>query len=184
MIYKRIRASFADAKKDFYRNLYVRPDVTLEELGLILCSALSTEFAHTFFFTEKGNMIDGQTMKETLLSDMGRKFAFVYDPGEDWEFSITVSPSEYELDETAKALFIGGKGQGVWEDNKISLLKYLAGEINPDSKRSSEKKGYSLPWNFSYAPYGFFSCPLDKKAEKKALGDFVEKYLEPIKEKM
>lgn len=182
MNYKRIRASFTEAKKEFYRNLYVREDVSINELGLILCCALSTEFTHTFCF------IDGKTFykmnsdeaESTAVSDLSRKFRFIYDMGEEWEFSCTISPTDYTLENTDKAVFIGGKGQGIWEDNKVSLLKYLNGEINPRSKKDNEEEGYFLPWNFSYAPYGFFSYPLDKNAEKKALETFVNEYLDKI----
>ena len=182
MNYKRLRISFNDAKKEFYRNLYIREDVNLAELGYILCAALSTEFSHMFGFKTKDGFIDmeDKALFEKTVGSIEKKFTFIYDFGEDWAFTCTISPSDYELDETSKALFIGGKGQGVWEDNKASLLMYLEGKINPRAKKDNPEKGYFLPSNFAYAPYGFFSYPLDKKAEKEAMKDFSDNYLDRI----
>ena len=53
MIYRKIKASLLEAPDRFYRGLQVREDVNLEELGVILGTALGAEFEHMFMFSQR-----------------------------------------------------------------------------------------------------------------------------------
>lgn len=170
MIYKKIELEFEQAKTRLTRTLLVRENVNLVILGCIFCEALKTKFEHNFLFIKNGihyspdafvyeGIDDGikeVPMKKYKLKDLGRKFVFLYDTGENWTFDCKVYQKEENIKGRKLAYLLDGKGQGIWEDNIGSLMAYINGKISPDSDEEDERIGYSLPWNFNNVKYGDF----------------------------
>jgi len=180
MIYKKVKLEFDEAKERLSRTLLIKENTNLVILGAIFCSALRTEFEHCFYF-EKGKthyspdvflaegsmgMIKEVPMKKYKLKDMGMSFKFIYDTGENWEFNCKVSNKDVEVNGKQPAYLIDGKGQGVWEDNKGTLMAYIVGEIDPESNINDEEKGFHLPWNFNNSKYGDFDYYNKKEASE------------------
>jgi len=170
MIYKKVKLEFEEAKERLSRTLLIKENTNLVILGAIFCTALRTEFEHNFYFIKNKmnyspdvfvfegpiDSIKEVPMKKYKLKDMGTSFKFVYDTGENWKFNCKVLKNDIEMKGNKPAYLIDGKGQGIWEDNKYSLMAYIDGEIKPESNKEDERKGYCLPWNFNNTRYGDF----------------------------
>lgn len=170
MIYKKVKLEFDEAKERLSRTLLVKENTNLVVLGAIFCTALRTEFEHCFYFEKNkthyspdvfiaeglSDIFPEVPMKKYKFKDMGTSFKFIYDTGEDWIFNCKVFKKDVEVKGNKIAYLLDGKGQGVWEDNKGSLMAYIDGEIKPESNKEDERKGYYLPWNFNNTRYGDF----------------------------
>lgn len=169
MEYKRIKIEFTEAKDRFFRTILVQEDTNLVILGCIFCQVLGSAFEHNFVF-KKGKvqyspdvfLLDGPDdlfeeypMKEHNLNELGKGFKFLYDTGAYWLFDCKVEGSE-SIESNKLAYLIDGKGQGIWEDNKQSLMEYLEGKVDANSDEEDETRGLYLPWNFDDEKYGDF----------------------------
>ncbi len=182
MKYFRIRASLREAGDRFYRIVAVREDADLEELGIVLCTALGSEFEHIFMFRSgrtafvDGSWADGpgyEEMSESHIEDLGNSFTFIYDTGEDWIFDCEVDDELFEKSGKKLAYLIDGRGQGIWEDNKDSLIRYLEGEIDPDMDHEDEEKGIFFPWNHEIERFSDFDEDFDLDLEQEDFDQFV-----------
>lgn len=170
MKYKRIKISLKEYPNRLTRTILVNEDTNLVILGCIFCDAFRSEFEHNFLFIKDkthyspdvfinegtNDLIQEVPMKKYALKDLGDKFTFIYDTGENWEFDCKVSDKDEVVNGNKLAYLLDGEGQGIWEDNRSSLEAYLNGEIEPESNEEDEEKGLSLPWNFENSSYGDF----------------------------
>ncbi|MBQ6333566.1 MAG: hypothetical protein IJI46_00630 [Erysipelotrichaceae bacterium] len=176
MKYLKVKASLKEAPKRFYRVVAIREDADLFETGVILGNALNCEFEHLFMF-RKGQVsytdgswgYDGHfyfNMNECTLKDLGDKFTFIYDFGDDWEFDCKVYSKAIEKDSDEIAILLDGKGQGIWEDQKWVLMRYLDGELDPDLDEENEDEGICFPWNFEIEKLSDFDTEYDLEFEQ------------------
>ena len=179
MIYRIISVRSTDAPKRFYRKLLVREDLGLEELGCVILTSLRGTYSHYFLFRSGDKyyapdaFLDNfrdfyEPMKSHTLDDLGEDFVFEYDTGDGWEFRCHVYKKTVEKDGDFPGYFVDGAGQGIWEDNRWSLLAYLDGEISGELHTDDEGTGYRLPWNFDNKSFSDFDAPLNIEEEKKA----------------
>ena len=194
MIYKKVELEFDEAKERFSRTLLIKENTNLVILGAIFCTALRTEFEHCFVFKKSktyyspdiflaegiSDIFEEVPMKNYKLKDLGSSFKFIYDTGEDWTFDCKVFKKDVEIKGNKLAYLIDGKGQGVWEDDKGSLIAYIDGRINPESNKEDESKGYYFPWNFNNTKYGdfdYYDIEKEKEFFDSHLIESINKYL-------
>lgn len=195
MKYKKIEIVFDEAKDRFTRTLLVKENTNLVILGCIFCTALKTQFEHNFTFIKNKveylpdafiaeGVYDKEkevAMKKYNLKHLGNKFQFLYDTGDYWLFNCKVTDSNKEPNGNKLAYLIDGKGQGVWEDNKYSLMSYIEGEIGPEFKQEDEDLGYCLPWNFDnnqYSDFDYFDIEEEKEIFDETLIKNINLYLD------
>lgn len=179
MNYKTIKMEYHYKKDRFNRTIMVREDINLIELGCVMCTALRTEFEHNFLFRSNKkeylpdcflqDYIDEKhefPMKFYSLKDLGDKFVFTYDTGDNWTFDCKVLKKEKTVVGAEFGYLVDGKGQGIWEDNACSLLMYLDGEVDPNSNEEDEERGLYLPWNFEIEKYSDFDTVFNIAEEK------------------
>lgn len=172
MEYVKIRVSSLDCPKRFYRVMYVRIDLSLQELGNAILSSLRCEFEHMFYFKDRDReYVDGDFIgdyslnncevdyNEYTLDDINYynnyTFKLIYDSGDDWQFKIKVFDEIIMLDETCLAITIQAKGDRLWEDHRYDFLRYINGE-----------KVEYRPWNI---PEGKDVTSFDDKIDLDAL---------------
>lgn len=195
MNYKKVKMEYQYGKGRFNRTLLVREDINLIELGCAMCTAVRAEFEHCFLF------LKGKTefcpdvfledswggrnelpMKKYSLSDLGDKFSFWYDTGDDWLFHCKVYKKETELEGDNLAYLVDGVGQGIWEDNAWTLDRYLNGELDPECDEEDEEQGIYFPWNFEIEKLSDFDTAFNIEEEKEMFDDMlnvnIEQYLE------
>ena len=161
MKYTKIRVEFKEFPKRLYREMYVRSDISLYNLGVcILCSVKAT-FEHYFLFQDsvrdyvpkdfeelykKQVYMTNYHLKDVCLNNK-KQFFLVYDTGDYYEFTITVL-EEVELEKKRKLSFIiSGAGDRIWEDNIYTLYAYLNGKLKDELTEEDVENGYSMPWN-------------------------------------
>ena len=159
MIYRRIKASFTYAKDKLWRSLYVREDITLEELGCVLCVSLRSALEYSFLFlTEERRYVPESfgelsktrlPMRDHTLADLGEEFEFEYDTGDGWNFFCKVYKRTKEIDSGKLAFFDGGEGLGIWEDGISSFSMLVSGQVSPDRTADDESIGFYMPWNLT-----------------------------------
>ncbi len=176
MKYRKIKVSFKEYPNRFNRVLYVRENISLQELGCVLVAALGGAFEHYFLFENKrisyvpsvfledyvlGNEVD---MKDYKMLDLSDTFRFTYDTGDGWEFNIKVYKKEYEINdedyEDSLGIIISAVGQGIWEDNIYALYSYLEGKIKNLNKQD-EEEGIYFPWNHHIDSFSQFDDEVD-----------------------
>lgn len=199
MNYKKIRMEYRYKKDRLNRTILVREDINLIELGCAMCTAVRAEFEHCFLFLkgrthyspdvfiEEGwDDVNEVPMKEYSLSDLGDKFSFWYDTGDDWLFDCKVYKREVKLDNTELAFLVDGTGQGIWEDNAWTLGRYLDGELDPDCAEENEEEGIYFPWNFKIEKLSDFDTKFNIAEEKElfdeSLDSNIEMYLDDMHE--
>lgn len=197
MNYKTIKVEFTEKKDRFNRTIMVREDINLIELGCALCTALRTEFEHNFLFIKnkkhflpdcfladgwRDDLLDEVPMKKYSLKDLGDKFKFWYDTGDNWMFDCKVYKKDTELVGREIAYLVDGKGQGVWEDNAYTLRRYFEGEVDPNTDEEDEEKGIYFPWNLEIEKISDFDTKFNIAEEKElfdeTLNSNIEIYLE------
>ena len=112
------------------------------------------------------DLIQEVPMKKYALKDLGDKFVFTYDTGDNWKFNCRVLKSEKTIVGAAIGYLVDGKGQGVWEDNAYSIFKYLSGEIDPNTSEEDESIGLYFPWNFEIEKFSDFDTKFNIAEEK------------------
>ena len=187
MIYRKLKVSLKEAKDRFYRLLLVREDIDLETLGVVLVTALGGEFEHMFLF-HKGRKsyvdeswkdgFNDEVMKDTKLLDLGENFVFEYDTGDGWEFDCRLYKKAEMIDSDAYAFALDGRGQGIWEDHKWILMRYLSGELGPDIREEDEDRGIFFPWNYEIEKLSDFDECYDLEEQKEYLNEMIEGNLE------
>ena len=194
MPYVKIRFDFEYCEKDrFFRTLLVKKNLNLLSFGIAIVKAFKGELTHSFTFDTKeisyippyfeytGN--GEKYMQDYTVEDLGKKFTFCYDLGECWYFKAKVYSKE--IDEVYKdgngeeqeVVLIDGVGQGIWEDNKETFVKYLKGEIEPNSCKENEKLGIYKPWNFKIKKFSDFDTKFNLEDEKY---EFYDSYLRAL----
>lgn len=183
MIYRKLKVSLKEAKERFYRVLLVKEDVDLETLGVILVTALGGEFEHMFLFHEGKKMYvdeswlemdNEEPMISKKLCDIKDNFIFEYDTGEGWDFDCKLYKKKEEIESKDLAILLDGEGQGIWEDNKHTLLRYLWGELDPDTSEEDEYNGVYFPWNYEIEKLSDFDEDFDIELAKGTLSEAVE----------
>ena len=197
MKYIKIRVAFKAFPKRFYREMYVRSDLSLFKLGVCICCSLGATFEHYFLFKDAerqylprdfedlwGNSVymTKYSFKDIVL-DKKNRFILTYDTGEDYEFVITVLESDVELKRRKPAIILKGAGDRIWEDNISTLYAYLSGKLDGDMSESDEENGIYMPWNV-YEGYKLkdFDRPFDVKADDYLIGEQVEYTIDELEE--
>lgn len=174
MDYIKIKVSFKDAKNKLYRTLLVRKDIYLFVLGLNLASLFKTKFEHMFYFIDHLNNIeyvDSSWLVDRVddniqslnykredflkaLEKSNNNLTYIYDSGEYYEFNVKqISKKVYQIPLLCNVLLVDAKGDGIWEDNKYGLLKFLSGKAKPSEMYSNGeklKKDYDFYPKFDY----------------------------------
>ncbi|MGM9948044.1 IS1096 element passenger TnpR family protein [Floccifex sp.] len=174
MEYKKIKITSKDNPKRFYRILAVKGDPDLNMLGALIGSSLNAFFGHYYMFYNKqasyvpDDWIESDSdygLNSSHLSDLQDSFTYVYDTGESWEFDCKVMKRtiQYESDvwENPLGFVVEGKGQGIFEDDHMTLFRYLNGEIDPNSNEEIPELHQSMPYNLDLDVYGDFDLPLN-----------------------
>ena len=191
MPYLKIRLDSILCEKDrFYRTLLVKKDLELYSFGIAIAQSFRALLYHTFTFESKKTSYyppffdenDGidKSMDDYKVKDLDNEFKYCYDLGECWEFNGKIDKKEIneiyldEFNEEKEVVLIDGAGQGIWEDNKDTLVKYFNGEIDPNRIRNSSIKGIYKPINFKIKKFGDFDTAFNLKKEKK---EFYKLYL-------
>jgi hypothetical protein len=171
MIYKKIRVTSDIAPTRFDRVMYVKVDISLYSLGVLILTSLQAKFEHMFLF-HSGRFIDYVdetrlddpfgTVKQydykkiklcnVVLNSQGN-FALEYDTGDGWEFKIHVYEQETVLEDDKLAIVLKGKGQSLREDNIEAFEKYINNEPLEDYEKS--------PWSLMGDPLSSFDEPLN-----------------------
>ena len=191
MTYVKVRFDFEYCEKGrFFRTLLVKKDLNLLTFGIAIVEAFRGKLTHSFTFKAGKELYvppyfeylsQGEHfMEEYTVEDLGTKFTFCYDLGECWYFNAKIFSKE--IDETYEdengneqdAVFLDGAGQGIWEDNKETLLKYLKGEIDPNSCEENEELCIYKPWNFKIKKYSDFDDKFNLEKEKR---EYYNRYL-------
>lgn len=197
MKYTKIRVAFKEFPKRFYREMYVRSDLSLFKLGVCICCSLGAEFEHYFLFEDAERQYVPRDFEELwgnnvfmtkynfkdIVLDKKNRFTLTYDTGEDYEFVITVLESDVELKRRKPAIILKGAGDRIWEDNISTLYAYLSGELDGKFFENDEENGIYMPWNV-YEEYKLkdFDRPFDVKAADYLIGGQVEYTIEELEE--
>lgn len=142
MKYKRIRFEMMGFEKDLYRDLLIRENVNLLELGVIFIDSVYGNLEHLFCFKDKNRTyvteqedIDSPNMlymSDHHLSDLDNDFIFIYDYGEDWTFRCFIEDRTYNKPGNEFVYLLDGKGLGIFEDNKDLFIQYINNGLNDD----------------------------------------------------
>ncbi|MCI5745442.1 MAG: hypothetical protein MR270_04085 [Erysipelotrichaceae bacterium] len=169
MKYRKIKLAFKENNKRFYRIFYVDNKMNLTEFGCAILTSLYSFFEHSFYFENEKHHYNPRAfiyesrydndllMDLYCVEDLGKKFSFCYDTGENYLFEGKVI-QEIDLVNNEKILLIDGAGKGIFEDNISTLYAYLDGKIEFDDvndKRNIEHYFYS-PWNIELERYSDF----------------------------
>lgn len=164
MIYKELKVVYKDAKDRLNRELLIREDVSLIELGLIIGNSFYCTFDHDFMFKTSGNSyvsesygdVMGQTlyMSDFSFNDLGNHFEFIYDFGEEWCFDCEVVDSRTKRGKQF-AYALDGNGAGIFEDGRIFYEDYLNGDFDIDIYAENIDENY-VPYNI---PFAFLENP-------------------------
>ena len=89
-------------------------------------------------------------MSKYHLSDLGDKFEYCYDTGENYDFDCKVMKRkvnvDYEDEEEADLAFVvKGAGQGIFENDHYTMWRYFDGLIDPNSNEENDEQ--RLPMN-------------------------------------
>ena len=142
MKYKRIRIEMYGFEKDFYRDLLIRENVNLLELGIIFIDSIYGTCEHLFclkdnnrtYVTEQEDISSPNMlyMSDHYLSDLENDFTFTYDYGEDWTFRCSIDNKSYNKPGNEFVYLLDGKGLGIFEDNRYLFMQYMNDGINDE----------------------------------------------------
>ena len=165
--------------KRLNRLIAVREDLNLNEIGIVICKSIEASFCHLFMF-ESGNKefvhpswleddlgiqgIEEYDLNKSTLKDLGKKFVFTYDAGENYEFNCTVFERKIDIDVSGDdydlvGRTLKGKGLGIFEDNHGCLDDYFDGKIKPNAKKGKDEFDV-LPWNLEMEKFGDYEKDL------------------------
>lgn len=195
MKYTKIRVAFKEFPKRFYREMYVRSDLSLFKLGVCICCSLGAEFEHYFLFEDAERQYLPRDFEELwgnnvfmtkynfkdIVLDKKNRFTLTYDTGEDYEFIITVLENDVDLKRRKPAIILKGAGDRIWEDNISTLYAYLSGELDAELSENDEENGIYMPWNV-YKGYKLkdFDRPFDVKTADYLIAGEVENTIEQL----
>ena len=197
MKYTKIKVAFKEFPKRFYREMYVRSDLSLFKLGVCICCSLGAEFEHYFLFEDAERQYIPRDFEELwgnyvfmtkynfkdIVLDKKNRFTLTYDTGEDYEFVITVLESDVEFKRRKPVIILKGAGDRIWEDNISTLYAYLSGQLEGNVSESDEENGFYMPWNV-YEGYQLkdFDRTFDAKAADYLIAGEVEITIEQLED--
>ncbi len=159
MNYKIIRLAYKDAKENLNRELLVRDDLSLIELGCVLGSSLYSTLEHDFMFKTSSNSFvlenygnaTGQTlyMSDYLLADLGDHFEYIYDFGDEWRFDCEVIGSQKKRGKQF-AYALKGTGVGLFEDGRCFFDASLVGDYDFNIYGENDPDDY-IPYNIPFS---------------------------------
>lgn len=183
MKYIKLRVDFEEAEKGrFYRIVLVKHDIILQDLGSLFVLAFGGALVHSFLFRTEtasyepsvwvratndnaGNKRKTYAHCDHTIKELPTNFLFWYDTGDDWTFICKKYQKEVERKSKEDIIVLEGAGNGIWEDNKSTLIAYLEGEIKDDNcNEKNEKKGFYKPWNVHIKKFSDFDQPINIKA--------------------
>lgn len=162
MKFIKIRASWDEYLDRLNRTLLIREDLSLYELGVILCKLFKTKFEHMFLFEGDNCVYEDETWvmdslrraydyKEKKALDVlldNKKLEFIYDTGEYYRFLVKkFSKQIFEYPIKCDALLLEATGDGIFEDNISGLMDLMEGEIDENSLVSF---GEDLPEDYNF----------------------------------
>lgn len=162
MKFIKIRASWDEYLDRLNRTLLIREDLSLYELGVILCKLFKTKFEHMFLFEGDNCVYEDETWvmdslrraydyKEKKALDVlldNKKLEFIYDTGEYYRFLVKkISKQIFEYPIKCDALLLEATGDGIFEDNISGLMDLMEGEIDENSLVSF---GEDLPEDYHF----------------------------------
>lgn len=168
MEFIKIRASWEDYPENLYRVLLINKNLTLYELGDLLCTLFKTHFEHDFMFKGDDNCvyhnkeslssyssiphIRAYDYKEKLAEDVlvdNKKLTFTYDLEEGYDFLVKkISKTIYEYPIDCKCLLLEAKGDGIFEGNLNGLLELMEGDISEDTFKANHENYDRATYNF------------------------------------
>lgn len=185
--YTKIRLDFKYGPKNrFYRTILVKGNPDLFKLCVSFATSLGATFEHCFLIRCKDKIeyvmaafmqepIEGyRYLRKYHLSDLPDSFSFEYDTGDGWDFQCKKYKKEVENKSNTDLVLLEGQGQGIWEDNIVSLYALFNGEMSPDFDGEDEEKGIFKPWNFVISKYSDFDLPLNIEEINESLSDDFE----------
>ena len=153
MLYTKLKVSWDEYPKRLNRTLYVKEDIGLYELAVILCISLRTEFEHCFYFmdSKKSYVMDcfmedyvddnDLPMKNFSLHELSKSFELIYDNGAYWCFKCIKVEDHVKIRNSKSYFqFVEGQGLGIWEDNKTGLCNYIDGKYDVSLTRNKVYK--------------------------------------------
>ena len=178
--YRKIKVSCNDSPKRFYRVMYVREDLTLFQIGVVVLKALRAEFEHYYVFYDKSHRYKDESWlddsprepgydldyEKHYLKDLDLNsqdaFKLLYDTGDGWEFTIKLYKKTETLDGNDENKMKYGyvteaKGDRIWEDYRSTFWQYLNGELADEKKLMDEDH----PWNTPDGPLTLFDAEID-----------------------
>lgn len=161
MLYRKVRVSHTDDKKQLYRLFYVPEGINLSQFAQIIMETFRMKHEHLYQFRKKRTIwtdakaefyeytddFGDYDMSEAGLSDPGDTYLFEYDFGDDWVFEVRIYKATKEFEGEKPAIVLEGKGSGIWEDNRWGYLALLSGEMPGNLSEDNEEEGWYLPWN-------------------------------------
>lgn len=180
MEYTKIKVTSQDDAKRFNRTIAITGDPDLYRLGVIIGLSVKAWFEHCWLFETQNPRItylfddwddygfySSKKLSESHLSDLGEKFTYEYDTGESYDFDCKILKSKFIIKENQvedntypEALVIKGKGQGIFENDHMTLWKLFDGKLDPESTGNEEEMDY-LPMNMHFEKFGDFDNPID-----------------------
>lgn len=160
MKYRLIKVYSTICPDRFYRLMYVREDLNLQEAGVFILYSLGAAFEHMFLYEAKGiTYVDETWLEDALDEHQVQDYTevtienasynddgtlnLVYDTGEYWEFVIQKTCIEKEIDDEIAGWCLEMAGYPIWEDHISAFSSYIeTGEAD------FERYGY--PWNVRY----------------------------------
>lgn len=139
-LYYPVRISFHEVKGLITRNLLIRADLNLMEVGAILVASIGAAFEHMWLFRDRDfqyvdrSWIDDfpmfnyrdyelYTLADLHLTKAG-KCSFTYDTGDDYTFDVFVKEPILKAGRQV-AYVLKGKGAFILEDNIMMLYDYV-----------------------------------------------------------
>lgn len=194
MKYTRIRVEFENFEDRFNRVILVKGNPDLFKLAAFLAFVTNSEFNHFYeISTDNDEYVRApflsysykktmKYLKKYSLNDLPNDFVFLYDSNSEYKFNCH---KEETLDINSRVDFIleSAIGQGIWEDNSLSLIAYLNGHIDPLDNEEYEEYGITLPWNFDNVRYGEFDDEIDIKEFNEDISKDFPRILNSLKRK-
>jgi len=180
-----LRVALRDAKPPIWRKIEIDDSMTFEQLHLVIQGAMGWHNCHLYNFNfgrhvsiecdaeglELGGGVFGESYMafkvklSDFIKEVGDKFLYTYDFGDDWQMEITVKAIVPKKSEQKKVSCVSGKRNGPPEDcggvwGYSSLLETLEDEDHPDHEMMLEWVGGD------FDPEYFNLAEINKRLEK------------------
>ena len=192
MLYRKIKASWRDEEKRFFRIILVDPDISLFDAAIAILTSLGATFEHLFevhkgreYYSipdpEDEDLHWGQSHNifDYQLTDISDAFKITYDFGDEWVFHCKAYKRLVEIRSDEPLILLDGAGQGIWEDNIWTLWAYIGGDMDSNTGTPDGESDYAKPWNFTIESWSDFDAPLNIPVLSKKLS---ENYQSNLKE--